>query len=405
MLIVLRLALIVILLILLIRLKLNLALAIMSAAVWIGILFKLPPLAILALFPRTFSQWTTLEYLIIIYLVLLLAGLLKENGHLDNLALSLGRIFKDYRFGITAMPALIGLLPMPGGAMLSAPIVKEVGGKTTLTPEKLTFINYWFRHLWEYFWPLYPALLLTAGLFKVSIRDIMVTQFPLSLAAIAVGIVFMSRQAAPAASSGRADLRHLLRMVFFMWPILVVILLVIAFKLPMTIALAAGCAAALIGTRLRIPDILKIFLHAFSVPTLGVIYAVFLFKNALDASSALNSISQVSAAAVCLKVLVVFLAPFIVGFLTGVNTAFAGIAFPILLPWIGTGTAGLTYIMFGYVSGFVGVLLSPVHLCLCLTKEYFGAEFPKVYKYLMPATAVIFAAALALLIARLLLHV
>jgi len=404
-LIVLRLALIVILLILLIRLKLNLALAIIFAAVWIGILFKVPPIGILKLFPRTMAQWTTIDYLIIIYLVLLLAGLLKENGHLDNLALSLGKIFKDYRIGITAMPALIGLLPMPGGAMLSAPIVKEVGAKTSLTPDKLTFINYWFRHLWEYFWPLYPALLLTAGLFKVSIRDIMVTQFPLSLVAIAAGIVFMSRQPAPAASAGRADLKHLLRMIFFMWPILIVILLVMAFKLPMTIALAAGCAAALIGTRLKIAAILKIFFKAFSISTLGVIYAVFLFKNALESSAALENFSQFSAAAVCLKVLVVFLAPFIVGFLTGVNTAYAGIAFPILLPWIGTGAAGLTYIMFGYVSGFVGVLLSPVHLCLCLTKEFFGAEFPKVYKYLAPAAACVFLAALALLIIRLILRV
>lgn len=56
MLIALRLALIVILLILLIRLKLNLALAIITAAVWIGILFKLPFLAILKLFPQPWSK-------------------------------------------------------------------------------------------------------------------------------------------------------------------------------------------------------------------------------------------------------------------------------------------------------------------------------------------------------------
>lgn len=405
MLIALRLALIVILLILLIRLKLNLALAIITAAVWIGILFKLPFLAILKLFPQTLVQTTTLEYLLIIYLVLLLGGLFRETGNLNRLAQSMGHIFRDYRVGITVMPALIGLLPMPGGAMLSAPIVKEVGNKTDLPPDKLTFINYWFRHLWEYFWPLYPALLLTAGLFKVSIRSIMITQFPLTLVAIGVGVFFMSRQTAPPPTSGRGELKHLMRMIFLMWPILVVILLVLVFKLPMTIALAAGCAAALIGTRLKSNLILKVFLKAFSISTLGVIFAVFLFKNALDSSGALNNVSRISAAAVALKILIVFLAPFIVGFLTGVNTAFAGIAFPFILPWVGTGTAGLTYIMFGYASGFVGVLLSPVHLCLCLTKEFFCAEFPKVYKYLLPSVLIVFIGALALLFLRLLLHV
>jgi integral membrane protein (TIGR00529 family) len=404
-LIALRLALIVILLILLIRLKLNLALAIITAAVWIGILFKLPFLVILKLFPQTLVQTTTLEYLLIIYLVLLLGGLFRETGNLNRLAQSMGHIFRDYRVGITVMPALIGLLPMPGGAMLSAPIVKEIGTKTDLPPDKLTFINYWFRHLWEYFWPLYPALLLTAGLFKVSIRNIMITQFPLSLVAIGVGVFFVSRQTAPPPTSGRGELKYLLRMIFFMWPILVVILLVLVFKLPMTIALAAGCAAALIGVRLKPNLILKVFLKAFSISTLGVIFAVFLFKNALDSSGALNNISQISEAAVALKILIVFLAPFIVGFLTGVNTAFAGIAFPFILPWIGTGTTGLTYIMFGYASGFVGVLLSPVHLCLCLTKEFFCAEFPKVYKFLLPSVLIVFIGALALLFLRLLLHV
>lgn len=405
MLILLRLALIIIFLILLIRLKLNLGLAIIFAALWIGVLFRMPPIGIVRVFPVTLAQKTTLEYLLIIYLVLLLAGLLKETGHLDNTAQSLTSVVKDYRLGITIMPALIGLLPMPGGAMLSAPIVREVGQRTGLAPDKLTFINYWFRHLWEYFWPLYPALLLTAGLFHVTIRDIMITQFPLSLVAIAAGAVFMARQARPVHDGSSGDYRQLIRMVIFMWPILLVILLVLVFKLTMTIALASGCAAALIGVRLKFRHVAAVFLKALSPSTLGVIYSVFLFKNMLEASSALAHLPALATGFLPVKMLVVFLAPFLVGFLTGVNTAYAGIAFPIILPWVGTGPSVLTWIMFAYASGFVGVLLSPVHLCLCLTKEYYGAEFPKVYRYLLPAVAVIFAAALVLLVVRLMLHI
>jgi len=404
-LIALRLALIVILLILLIRFKLNLALAIITAAVWIGILFKLPFLVILKLFPQTLIQTTTLEYLLIIYLVLLLGGLFRETGNLNRLAQSMDHIFRDYRVGITVMPALIGLLPMPGGAMLSAPIVKEIGQKNNLAPDRLTFINYWFRHLWEYFWPLYPAILLTAGIFKVEVRDMMLTQFPLSLVAIAVGAVFMRRLPKPAAAEPRSDLRQVGRLIFFMWPILLVIVLVLVAKLPMTIALAVGAMAALAFSRLKILRVWSVFRNAFSVTTLGVIYSVFLFKNLLDASAALNSIAPPASAALPIKIAVIFIAPFMIGFLTGVNTAFAGIAFPIILPWVGAGTASLTYIMFGYASGFVGVLLSPVHLCLCLTKEFFCAEFPKVYKYLLPSVLIVFTGALVLLLVRLLLRI
>jgi len=40
------------------------------------------------------------------------------------------------------------------------------------------------------------------------------------------------------------------------------------------------------------------------------------------------------------------------------------------------------------------VLLSPVHLCLILTKEYFKADMWGMYKRMLPASAVIFVAAL-----------
>jgi len=48
--------------------------------------------------------------------------------------------------------------------------------------------------------------------------------------------------------------------------------------------------------------------------------------------------------------------------------------------------------MFVFASGFAGVLLSPVHLCLLLSNQYFGARLSGVYIYLIPATLAIIAA-------------
>jgi hypothetical protein len=57
--------------------------------------------------------------------------------------------------------------------------------------------------------------------------------------------------------------------------------------------------------------------------------------------------------------------------------------------------------MFAYVSGFVGILLSPAHLCLGLTLDYFKADLRDVYKILLWPIVVIFVAAfLVLLILR-----
>ncbi|MCX6568207.1 MAG: DUF401 family protein, partial [Candidatus Aminicenantes bacterium] len=46
------------------------------------------------------------------------------------------------------------------------------------------------------------------------------------------------------------------------------------------------------------------------------------------------------------------------------------------------------------VSGFVGILLSPAHLCLALTADYFKAEMRDVYRILVWPVAAVFGAAL-----------
>jgi hypothetical protein len=49
---------------------------------------------------------------------------------------------------------------------------------------------------------------------------------------------------------------------------------------------------------------------------------------------------------------------------------------------------------FAFTAGFIGVLLSPVHLCLVLTREYFKADLWGIYRKTIPSSAFIFAAAL-----------
>ncbi len=79
-----------------------------------------------------------------------------------------------------------------------------------------------------------------------------------------------------------------------------------------------------------------------------------------------------------------FLISFSIGFLTGVNTAYIAISYPILLPLIQHLPNFFDLSIYIYVIGFSGILLSPVHLCLVLTNEYFNSNLLKVYKYLFP---------------------
>jgi len=45
-------------------------------------------------------------------------------------------------------------------------------------------------------------------------------------------------------------------------------------------------------------------------------------------------------------------------------------------------------------SGFAGVLVSPLHLCLLLSNSFFKASHAAVYRLIAPAAAILLAAAL-----------
>ena len=93
-------------------------------------------------------------------------------GYLDHLVSGLKKIIRDNRIVVALMPAFGGLLPMPGGTMLTAPMVGNALKDDDVSPEELLFISYWFRHVWEYIWPLYPGVVFAATLIDGRVADI-----------------------------------------------------------------------------------------------------------------------------------------------------------------------------------------------------------------------------------------
>ncbi len=89
--------------------------------------------------------------LVCLVLTITVFGAVMEHvGKLRALAGSLLALFRDRRWAMGSLASLVGLLPMPGGAMISAPMVGEVAKDLDLSREDKTAINHWMRHVWEY---------------------------------------------------------------------------------------------------------------------------------------------------------------------------------------------------------------------------------------------------------------
>ena len=390
--------------ILLIKKKWNLEYVILLASLLVGVFFDLSPIQIGNNFVLALIDPATLKLIGIIVLVYILSGVLRKVESLRDLVDSLRGLVKDYRLILAFIPALLGLIPMPAGAMFSAPMVKEVGGRAGLTPEEETFVNYWFRHIWEFVWPLFPGIILFAGLLKVEIQEVILVQFPLTIATVIVGFVWEYKNLRKDTTLiNKKDILFNFKKLFFgVWPILLIIIMVLGTKTDLLFSLVIVILSLIFLNikKLSLKMLKEIIRNDIDLGVVILIASIMIFKRILQVSGGIEIIPEVFAKLGIHPFIVLFIIPFFIGTMTGLGTAALGIGLPVLLPIIIQGEANLYYAMLAFTGSFVGVMISPMHLCLVVTRNYFKADVGKIYKMLILPLIIISLSALILVIVR-----
>ena len=369
----------------LIRLKVRPGLAIFAGSLAVALLL-LPPRSLPEHMFDTLIDRQTLTLLVVVASALALSRLMEVKGLLTSLAATMERL--GPRLAMHLVPATIGLVPMPAGALVSATALRDLADRMGLAPERVTFINYWFRHIWETSLPVYPAIIATSVILSVQLSSVTLTLLPMTALVIALGTVSSYRMLKPnkryepkEKTSKKSIVYNLLRT---SWPILLIVALVLA-GLDAVIAFPLALALLACQQRAKWPELKIALKYGADLQILFLLYAVMLFKATIEGAGAAYSLfSDMQYIGMPTPVLLAFL-PFLMGFATGISMGFVGISLPLLVPFIALGSQVNGYaLMLAYMSGYVGVLLSPLHLCLILSTEYFKASFAKVYKLLLP---------------------
>ncbi|MCG6892502.1 MAG: DUF401 family protein, partial [Desulfobacteraceae bacterium] len=389
-----------------IRFKIALGNAFCAGSVLLGLLFGMAPAPIArsALFSLLHPK--TLSLAAVVCLILVLSHSMEAAGQMRRLLERFQGLVRHPGINLIVFPAIIGLLPMPGGAVFSAPMVKELGGGRGLSPQRLSFINYWFRHIWEYWWPLYPGVLLTTALAGIHLWRYVLFLFPLTLVAFAAGY-WPLRAASGGVRPAAAERPPVGPFLVELTPVLGAIVLGLGLGSALSAWLSprgvdvgkelglVGALAAMIlwvwrHNRLPVERRRAIVVQPELFRMMYMVVGILVFQGILDDSGAVEQISRdllkmdISLAAVSV------ILPFLVGGVAGITIAFVGTTFPILISLVdafGQGPWMMAYMMLATVSGFAGVLLSPLHLCLILSNGYFGADLQRVYRYLLPPCA------------------
>nr|WP_209320021.1 DUF401 family protein [Pyrobaculum islandicum] len=298
-----------------------------------------------------------------------LGFLLKEKGY--KIASGLSAL--GPRAAAFLIPAAIGLLPMPGGAYVSAVVVDPLYEKMGLDRNEKTFLNYWMRHIWISIWPLFQGVLITSAVLGVSVWQVVEWAWPAALFAVVAGVAMGTPLVTNVAIVGRP--RDLLAL----WPLVTVAAL--SFTIPLPLAVASVYLTYVVVYKVPRVQIIASFKYALNPRILSVIVFSLVFAQYIKESGLSTQLAELLSG---YSAFAIFFIPFAVGLATGIEFTFAGLAFPPISPLIHGPALALAF-----TGGFLGVMLSPAHSCLVLTCEYYGCESARVYKLLLKAAVLV----------------
>lgn len=376
-------------LLILLKLKTNISLALFILSVYSIILFSLNIETALSSSFDILIDKTSVRLYIIILSVLYITMIQKQEKMFDQLLSSLRSILRNDKIVSMTAPSIIGLLPMPGGALVSAPLVEKTTEKMAMSGEFKTFLNYWFRHIWEFVWPIYAGLLLFEAMSGIPLKKIIVAQAPYTILNIITGIVilslYMKKNEIPnlRLTDNNTIKKTIADFLWGIWPVLIIIILFFALSVPLYVSLVLTSVLLTLIKKIHLKNIMKMLFSPLMGKTMLLIASVLVFQRIIYLSNVFGS-AATGNISFSFLIFLCFLISFSIGFLTGVNTAYIAISYPILLPLIQHLPNFFDLSIYIYVIGFAGILLSPVHLCLVLTNEYFNSNLLKVYKYLFP---------------------
>ncbi|MBW6464115.1 MAG: DUF401 family protein [Bacillota bacterium] len=316
--------------------------------------------------------------------IVLLGNLHQKTGAMEQLVDNLRLLIRDPRALLMIFPAAISLFStVPGGAIISAPMVEETGKDLNMSPVELAMSNMVYRHLVVLITPFNASLVLVSGITGISIAGYLSFTVPvIAVVFIIATIILLIRYPKPSNSAVERQTRSEKRsaiagLLIAASPYIVAIMLGLAFGVFFPLALLAGIVICFV---INLPTInradalrerARIFMTGLNWPIILSTLAIVVYKDfMLEAESFQQAVQYLVDMGLPIMFMVIAL-PFITGFITGNNTASLGIALPVLIPFLGPEMLTVRYFGLVYLSSYAGYLGSPVHLCTYLTNEYF----------------------------------
>ena len=361
--------------------KVELGLTLFMCSLVVG-LFSLSIGEYLTIILNTISDYYTLNLMAIAFAIMVLTTLYEVTGYIKVLGNTLLTMFRNKKLLLMTVPAIIGLLPVAGGALMSAPLIEQPGKSLGLSQDKLTFVNVWFRHLIFMVYPLSQFLILTSALSHVPITTLILNQLPILLFMFLVGYLISLRGLRNKSKQLEQGTSFSLSMIKPLLPIIIPIILAIGLRLNIALSVVIGVIILAFLAKANGESIARVFKSKRIYTILLVVFSAMLLKNVIKDSGLSTTISSILSSMNIPVILSLIGIVVPIGFLMGTPSGTVAITISILSDVIVENPKATSLV---YVATYLSYLGSPAHLCLILSVKYYKAQLARVYGYLLPA--------------------
>lgn len=348
----------------------------------------------------------TVDLALIVAIITSLSGLLNRHGFFDEMVRALRGMLRSDSLTTMIVPGLIGAMPMVGGAIVSAPIVDNLGDRLDLPSARKSAANIIFRHSWYFVFPFMPTYILASRLAGIGIIDLMLIQWPMAIAMLAAGYYFILRrspnhgfadngESSPEFSSLAEAVKSF---AYHASPLVVGLVLHLVFGVHLALSLLVGLVLAVVLVVLKQKpredvswsSLLPRLLTDVDYWIVAAMVAIMIFRASVDQTTTFDTLmSGMLEMGVPLYLVTAGLA-LLIGFVSASHSSTVAVVIPVIIPIAQAMDRNvLVYVMLSYCFAFLAYLVSPLHLCLILTNRYFDVSLGKVSRLYAPVILVV----------------
>lgn len=330
-----------------------------------------------------FLDYSSLSSVLAVAMVTILGGLMNRYNILNKIVESMILVVQNKKAILMIIPATIGMLIVPGGALLSAPFINNLGQEMDIKPSRRAAINLVFRHISMFILPYSTSILVIAATIPdLNIGKLILINLIFVAAMSSLGYMIYIRKIDGNKSKvkEKRTLKSCLDLIAFASPIYICVVLNVLTGLPFYLTLMASVLLVyFLGDK---KNFFKNIIESFNIDTVLIIIAVFIIKGIIlrmdDLLSIFNNLFMGSTSLYSIM-FIFMISAFFFGYITGYQSSSLIILLPMMSQLNLEGNLLYAYTYFAFAASFLGYFFSPLHLCQAFTVEHMGTTTQELY--------------------------